>query len=272
MPTPTPPPVRRSVSRTHRSLRTALPAVLIALLVSTGCATKGDIRDIEAQLQSAAQRQEAVMAALEQQSRLTVDTLRTQTNQLVDLRGNISQSLREILDRLETMEELTGQNQRQLGLIRDQIDRLQRTGGMATGGAGGETPGEMGGGSSAEEIYNESNEAYMRGSLSAARLGFQQFLQSHPTHEELAPLVHLRLADVYVQEGSFERAVEEFHKIEQRFPGSDQVPQALYRIGLLYVQEMDREEEGRGYLERVVNTWPDSDAADLARRVLEGQD
>ena len=45
------------------------------------------------------------------------------------------------------------------------------------------------------------------------------------------------------------------------------MPDALYRVGLLYV-ELDELDDARIYLQRVVNTYPESDAAALAGRKL----
>ena len=47
----------------------------------------------------------------------------------------------------------------------------------------------------------------------------------------------------------------------------DRVPDALYRIGLIHL-ELGNPDDAEQFFERVVNTWPDSDAAELARSEL----
>lgn len=254
---------RRLATRRGRLL-----AVAGLALVGTGCATKGDLRDVQTEIRAMSARQDDLLAELRRQGRSTVDTLRTQSNQLVDLRGNVDQSLREILRELGTLRELTGENQRTLASVRDQVALLQRS--VRTGvppsdvGVAGE-PGEAD--RSAERMYSAAMASFNRGSIRGAEVGFRNFIQQHPAHE-LTPLAHYHLADTYVQDGRFEEAVEEFSTIPERFPTSDRVPQALYRIGLLYLRDLDEPDEGRRYLQRVVNTYPDSPTAGLAQRAL----
>ena len=118
------------MTRFTRSTRAA--ALAAALLVSAGCATKGDLRDVSFEMQRLAARQDSLLAVLERQSALTQDTLRRQNNQLFEIRGDVSRQLQQILDELATLRELAGQNQRTIAGLRDQVERLGR-GGMASG-------------------------------------------------------------------------------------------------------------------------------------------
>jgi TolA-binding protein len=84
---------------------------------------------------------------------------------------------------------------------------------------------------------------------------------------ELAPEARYYLAEILQREGSLEEAIEAFDEIAQFHPTAPRVPDALYRVGLLHL-ELGNREEAEQSLERVVNTWPDSMAADLARDEL----
>ncbi|MGD2069631.1 MAG: tol-pal system protein YbgF [Gemmatimonadota bacterium] len=244
-------------------------ALLALSIVSTGCATKGDLRNVETRIDQLSGRQEAVLQELQRQSRITVDTLRTQSDQLVDLRGNINQSLRQILAELETLRELTGQNQRTIASMRDQLLTLQQRMRSGAPPAGEGLAGQEGvSEESPEAMYSAAMDAFQRGSLVSAEIGFRRFLQTFP-ESELAPLAHFNLGDVYYQDERFEQAVQEFEKIPERFPANNRVPDALYRIGVIYLQELERPEDGRRFLERVVNSYPDSGAAGLAQRALD---
>lgn len=246
-----------------------LAAVVSGSGVLSGCATKGDLRDVQTEIRSVAARQDTLMVLLRQQSAMTQDTLRTQSSQLVDMRGNMSQQLRQILQELETIRELSGQNQRTIAAVRDQVDALRRT-----GGSGAPQPGPVGeegaGGTrspeAADQMYTAAVSQFQRGSWTAARLGFERFLAEYPS-DELAPRAHYYLADILVQQDQPREAIAAFGRVPELFPTDPKVPDALYRIGLLHLELGDRS-AARRYLERVVNSYPDSSVTPLARERL----
>lgn len=247
------------------------------LLVSlTGCATKGDLRDLREELQVLAERQEEAIRSLQELSFATQDTLSGQSESLITLRGETLRSLNQIQDDLSILMEMAGQNQRDIALIRDQM-QSGRAGSMAAGAAGAALvrTDSAGGGEmvevqatagGAEAMYQAGVRQLNRGSLSAARMAFEEFLVAYPSHPS-APSAHLYLADILVQEEDLDGALEAFLEVQELFPTSPEVPQALYRAALLHV-EMGDPDEARVLLERVVNSYPDSGAAILAREKL----
>lgn len=267
---------------TRSSASPAARLLLAAAAVSVlgGCATKGDLRNLQTEIRALAVRQDSLIAELRRETLSTQDTLRETTDQLFDFRGDISRQLREISRSLGTLEAMVGENQRGIAGVRDQLANLRRlpAGGMAAGGdpsepgdadpmapAGeGETE-EMAGG--ADEVYEAAVAQFNRGSLSAARIAFRQFLQAYPNHR-LAPDAHYYLADLMVQEDQLESALEAFQEIPELFPTADRVPEALYRVALLQI-ELERADEAEATLERIVNSYPDAGVALLAREKLD---
>jgi len=255
-------------------MRTSLPstarraaALVVALVSVPGCATKGDLRDVRDEIRSLAVRQDSVLSTLNRQTRMTQDTLRSASDQLFEIRGSVSRQLAEILEELSTLRELTGQNQRAIAAIRDQLEGLRRSAVLGT--PAGDVAGQVPGGATAPyEMYNAAVSQYNRGSFTAARMAFEQFLQAYPS-DELAPEARYKLADMLVQEGRREDAVRAFQQIPELHPEAPKVPDALYRVGLLQL-EMGNRDEGRRTLERVVNTWPEDPVADLAREAIRG--
>lgn len=258
--------------RTHPLPAARVLLTTAAVCVLGGCATKGDLRDLQTEIRSLAVRQDSLIAELRRETMSTQDTLRETTDQLFSFRGDISRQLREISQSLSTLEVMVGENQRGIVGVRDQLANLRRMpagGGTvegdpmagATDGPGGATAG------GAEEIYNAAVGQFNRGSLSAARLAFQQFLQAHPNHPA-APDAHYFLADIMVQEENLEDALAAFQEIPALFPTADRVPEALWRIALLQI-ELDREDEAEVTLERIVNSYPDAGVARLAREKLD---
>ena len=179
---------------TRSAARVLLTMAAVAVL--GGCATKGDLRDLQTEIRSLAMRQDSLIAELRRETMSTQDTLRETTDQLFNFRGDISRQLREISQSLATLEALVGENQRALVGVRDQLANMRRAPGgggavdpMAGGGDPMSGPREAGEGTlagGAEQTYNAAVSQFNRGSLSTARLAFQQFLEAYPNHR-LAP-------------------------------------------------------------------------------------
>ena len=117
--------------RRPRALRLLLGAFVVAS--AGGCASKRDIRDLQMELRALTARQDSLLVQLRRdalnQAQSTQDTLRTQANQLVDLRGEIMRQLREINEGLARLQALAGENQRAIAGIRDQLANPRTSGG-----------------------------------------------------------------------------------------------------------------------------------------------
>jgi tol-pal system protein YbgF len=249
-----------------------LAALLLVALPLSGCATKRDIRDLQEEVRALAAQQRAALATLEALNLSVQDTLRGQSDALLESRGEILRRLRLLEEQLTTLQELTGQNQRALAALRDLLES-QRTAGLVPTRT--DTPpgqaldprfqAEPSAGG-AEETYNAAVTQFQRGQFNTARRAFQQFLQQYPNHR-LAPGAHFYLADILAQENRTEEAIQGFLRVQQLFPEADKVPDAYYRVGVLYIQ-LQKLDDARRYLQMVVNSYPDSGAALLARERL----
>lgn len=242
-------------------------AVLLAALASTGCATKGDLRNLQMEMRSLAARQDSLMVELRRQNLSTRDTIRQTSDQLFAIRGDVASRLERIESSLDRLAELVGQNQRTMASVRDQLE----AGGRRVSGGGGDLGVPVSGaGSPADAVgsYNAAVDMYNRGSFTAARIGFEEFIQGFPS-DELVPDAYFFLGEALVQLGEPEAAIEAYQQVVQLFPASPRVPNARLGIGLTHLEQGDTT-EARIELERVVATWPDSDAAARAREALAG--
>lgn len=245
-----------------------------AALSVSSCATKRDVRDLQseiaARLDRLAASQDSLRAIIVEQSVQTQDTLRNTSRELVDIRGDVLNQLNRIANQLDQIEELSGQNSLSISSIRDQMQQSRTP--MSSSVVGGTTAGADASGvmsegtGAADAMYNAAIRQYNRGSLTAARAAFQQFLTAHPS-SDLAPQAHYYLADVLVQQEDLEGAIDEFSRVFELFPSSSSVPDALYRVGLLH-SELGNDAEARAFFERVVNTYPDARVAEFARARL----
>ncbi|MBM4185490.1 MAG: tol-pal system protein YbgF [Gemmatimonadetes bacterium] len=263
----------------HRDRLQPLASVALALALA-GCATKGDIRTLQAELgdevRALAARQDSLLAELRFLNSSTQDTLRTQADQLFDFRGEITRQVQAITQTLARLEALTGENQRGIASVRDQLANIRRlptgpsapppsTDSAQTAPTNPETVGGTGG--NAEQLWNIAREQHQRGSFGTAQRAYEQFLEDYPTHA-LAPDAHFYLADILTQLDRPDDALEAFQEILTLFPTAAKVPDALYRIAVLQSEAGDQD-DARATLERIVNTYPDATIAMLARDMLE---
>ena len=269
--------IRGGVRDMMRGLALSLVVLRVPVLITTvvvfgGCATKSDIRDLQVELQAElrvlAERQAALIEQLQTEANSTRDTLRRQSIQLFDFRGELSQQLREIGEGLATLEVLAGENQRAITGIRGQVTNL-RSGSITPTATVLDSTDMIGGatGGGADQLYRTAAEQFGRGSLNTARMAFQQFVESYPNHV-LAPEAHFSLADILYQQEDFNAALEAFGEIQSRFPTAAKVPDALYRIALIQI-EMEEIESAIDTLQRITNTYPESVIAEIAADKLE---
>lgn len=249
------------------------------VLTLGGCATKSDIRDLQTevrdQLAALAARQDSLLAELHVETISTQDTLRTQSDQIFDFRGEITRQLQAIAQGQTRLEALVGENQRGIASVRDQLANLRRfpTGTVqappvdsaSTTTGGGETVAGTGG--NAEQLWAAAREQHQRGSYSTAQRAYEQFLEEYPNHP-LAPDAHFYLADILQQEDRPEDALEAFLEIQRLYPTAARVPDALYRAAILQ-RELGDTEAAQATLQRIINTYPDASIAMLARDLLE---
>ena len=258
--------------RMNYSTAARVLVTLAVALMSGGCAMKGDIRLLQEELRAVSMRQDSLLAQLRVETQSTQDTLRTQGDQMFDLRGDLNRQLQQINQSLVRLEALAGENQRGMMAVRDQLANVRR---MPTGGApttsavsdsaGGESL--IGGAGNPDELWSVAQAQYQRQSLNSASAAFQQFIDEHPSDERV-PMAHFLLADILEQQDRPEDALAAFEEIQQLFPSHDRVPEALYRIAELQI-ELDDTDAAKLTLERIVNTYPGSTMAMLARDMLD---
>jgi tol-pal system protein YbgF len=243
-------------------------------LTLTGCATKGDLRDVQDEIRALADRQQEAIQELSGLNMAVQDTLGRQSDAIFESRGDINRRLQGIEQEILTIQELLRMNQQSLMTIRDLIESGRSVGvsPMRTDTEPGRRmdvgflPAEERAGGPVE-MYNTAATQFNNGSLNTARRAFQQFLREYPT-DPLAPNAHYYLADILVQEERLEEAVPAFLRVRELFPTAEMVPDALYRVGETYIQ-LEQLADAREYLQMVVNSYPDTDAAKEAQERLD---
>ena len=264
---------------------TAAKWVGIALLGSSlaACATKTDFRNLESEVRALAARQDTATLALQRVQRVNravIDSVGALSESLFEFRGDVSNRLLSIQDQLLLLGERVGQSQRSLATMREELiaqrqqleDRLsardQPGDTLEVVGGGGEQ--DAAGGGDADDVAFASvlQTALDRGNLNTARRGFERFISMYP-NSGFAPSAHLHLGELLSGEERLEEAVATYLEVPRLFPTAEEVPDALYRAGVLSI-ELNDFEQARQLLERLVNTYPGHRYVEQARERLQG--
>ncbi len=248
------------------SRRTAWAGILAAATAVAGCALKSDVRRVEtelalmkleaAQRDSVAARRLAEIIAVQQR---ILDSLRGTDRRLTAVRGELSGEHFTIQQLLVQVQELTGQSQQRLSELRAQLEAERQTDRAPVAGDTGAGP--VARDPSAEQMYQASLQQLRRGSLTTARLGFRQLIQSHPSSERVPDALYF-IGESFAAEPDSARA--HYVQVVQGHANSSRAPAALYKLGLL-AEQRQQPDEARNLYRRVVDDYATSDAASLAR-------
>ncbi|MBI1922095.1 MAG: tol-pal system protein YbgF [Geobacter sp.] len=117
-----------------------------------------------------------------------------------------------------------------------------------------------------EVLYQRSLDAYKASDMAKAREMFQRFLELHPKHE-LAANARYWIGETYYSEKNFEQAILEFQDVIKNFPASDKVPAAMLKQGMAF-REIGDVKSARFVLKKLVDEYPDSPEAKKAAEKL----
>jgi len=239
-------------------IRAAIVLGLAGLI--TGCATKGDLRDLSDEVAALRSSQRDMVQEVIRQNEALLDSLNTQTRRI---RGDLLTQLSQMERQLVQIQELSGQSQARLTELREQV-RTRTTeieawpeDASPAGAAPGGVPD-----AAAEELYQTSMAALRRGSFATARAGFQELVRAHPRHE-LASEAQFQIGESYAEAGEVEEALDAYATVLERYADAPKAPTALYRAGVL---EMDRgnRNAAREVFSQLTSAYPQSAEAQLA--------
>ncbi len=131
-----------------------------------------------------------------------------------------------------------------------------------------ETPSELKGVSArVGDVYKDAYETFQKGDLEGARRKFEAFLKQYP-NTELSDNAQFWIGETYYLKKDFEKAILEYEKAIVKYPEGDKIPAALFKQALAFSELGDRTNT-RNLLKRVIERYPQSDQADMARKKLE---
>ncbi|MAE71751.1 MAG: tol-pal system protein YbgF [Gemmatimonadetes bacterium] len=113
------------------------------------------------------------------------------------------------------------------------------------------------------ELYRHAYFDMTRGDFELAREGFEQFLEL-AGDSLLRPDAHFWLGECHFVADRFEAALESFRAVIQAETKSERLPAALLKLGLCEI-ELGFDGDARGTLARVIDEFPETDEAKIAR-------
>ena len=132
-----------------------------------------------------------------------------------------------------------------------------------------ETPVEVKGiAAGAGDLYKDAYETFQKGELEGARKKFETFLKQYP-NIELSDNAQFWIGETYFLKKDFEKAILEYEKVIVKYPEGDKIPSALLKQALAFLELGDKV-NARNLFKRVVERYPNSDQAEIAKKKLEG--
>ena len=117
------------------------------------------------------------------------------------------------------------------------------------------------------DLYKDAYETFHKGDLEGARRKFEAFLKQYP-NTELSDNAQFWIGETYYLKKDFERAILEYEKAMVKYPEGDKIPAALFKQALAFFELGDKT-NARNLLKRVIEKYPNSDQAEMAKKKLE---
>ena len=117
------------------------------------------------------------------------------------------------------------------------------------------------------ELYSDAYQTYQKGDMEEARRKFETFLKHYP-NTNFSDNAQFWIGETYYAKKDYEKAILEYEKVMAKYPEGDKVPSALLKQAFAFLDLGDRP-NGRNLLRRVIERYPQSEQAEIARKRLE---
>jgi tol-pal system protein YbgF len=117
------------------------------------------------------------------------------------------------------------------------------------------------------DLYKDAYEIFQKGDFEGARKKFEAFLKQYP-NTELSGNAQFWIGETYYQKKDFEKAILEYEKAITKYPESGKVSAALFKQALAFLELGDKT-NARNLLRKVIERFPNSEQAEMAKKKLE---
>lgn len=118
-----------------------------------------------------------------------------------------------------------------------------------------------------EDLYSKGYRETQDKDFRTAADTFRTFLETHPNHKYAANAQYW-LGEVYYAQGEWEKAILEFDKVRKKYPKGEKVAASILKQGFSF-EKLGSKKEARVLLEEVVERFPGTSEASLAKKKLE---
>ncbi len=118
------------------------------------------------------------------------------------------------------------------------------------------------------ELYAKAKQDFDSGELEAARTGFQDYLKRFPKSAN-ADSAQFWVGEVFYRQKWYEKAILEYQKVIENYPKGNKIQAALLKQGFSFFNLGDKS-NGRLILKELINKYPSSNEAKIAKQKLEG--
>ncbi len=269
---------------TH-SLRMIAP---VAMLSVTGClATQGSVRTLQEEIRASnsqlAQNDTAILraedarrreiAALSSTIERLNDSVRVLTARLALFQANAAGQFDFMGQQVTKVEQILGQNTRDLQDQRNALAALREQG--VSGATAPAQPSNAtvdtsqraaSGAPGPATMFTSAMEEFRKGSYRTARSGFDDLIKNYPDYDQNAR-AQIYIGDSFKSEGNMTAADSVYQLVETKYPSSPDVAGALWRRGRM-LWDANKKSEARIVLNRLINKYPQSDEAALAKDLM----
>lgn len=123
--------------------------------------------------------------------------------------------------------------------------------------------------SGAETAYKAALDTFMAHKYKQAEAMFGDFLKKYPK-SSLLPNAGYWLGECYYAQKRYDEAILSFQNVVKNYPKHQKAADSLLKTGYSY-DKLGDEANARFYLEQVLESYPNTRAAALARAMLSGQ-
>jgi tol-pal system protein YbgF len=119
---------------------------------------------------------------------------------------------------------------------------------------------------SGDVLYSNANRDKLGGKADLARQEYSDYVKYYGD-SSLAPAAQFWIGDIYFSQGDFEKALQAFDLVLEKFPANNKTPDALYMKGRTLLK-LDKRMDGAKEFREVIRRYPSSDAATKAKAQL----
>lgn len=186
--------------------------------------------------------------------------------------ASIEAALQEAARRIAAYEALRQEDEKRIGEIRDAVTAIEKKTAAAEKAAreavkeASKEPRQDALKDDPEALYQKAYKYTSSKDYPNATEAFHKFLAAFPAHK-YAVNAQYWLGEIYYAKGDWEMAILEFDKVIKKYPNSEKTPASVLKQGFSF-DKLGSRKEARVLLQEVVDKYPDSPEASLAKKRL----